>query len=97
VGVTGSPTFAEQEAYLTMVAFVAGLKAAGPDPTPQSFMKAMGGITNFDANGLLAPEKISFHDYVPTSACLWVARLQGKGFTVVAHTPICGPLVKFSG
>lgn len=97
VGVTGSPTFAEQEAYLTMSAFVAGLKAAGPSPTPQSFMTAMSRITNFDADGLLAPEKIDFHNYAPSSGCLWVAKLVGKAFSVVAGTPICAPLVKFSG
>jgi branched-chain amino acid transport system substrate-binding protein len=32
VGVTGPPTFAEQEDFLTLTALVAGLKAAGPSP-----------------------------------------------------------------
>lgn len=97
VGVTGSPTFAEQEAYLALTAFVAGLKAAGPNPTPQSFMQAMSKITNYDAGGLLAPEKIAFRNYAPTTGCLWVAQLKGEKFFVVPGTPICSQLVKVSG
>ena len=68
MGVTTDPTFAEQEAYLTLSAFTAGLKAAGASPTKQSFMTAMGKITNYNAGGLLAPEKISFRDYAPATA-----------------------------
>jgi len=97
VGVTGPPTFAEQEDFLTLTAFVAGLKAAGPSPTRQSFMAAMSKITNYDAGGLLAPEKISFRDYSPATSCLWVATLKGEKFFVVPGTPICAPLVKFNG
>jgi branched-chain amino acid transport system substrate-binding protein len=96
VGVTGSPTYAEQFAYLTMGAFVAGLKATGPQPTRQSFIKAMSQIKNFDADGLLAPEKINFRDYTPVTGCLWVARLIGKHVSAVPGTPICAPLVKFT-
>jgi len=97
VGVTGPPTFAEQESYLTMVAFAAGLKAAGANPTRASFMKAMDGITNYDAGGLLAPEKISFHDYAPAIGCVWVALLKGESFSVAPGMPICAPNVKVAG
>ncbi|HEX4659644.1 MAG TPA: ABC transporter substrate-binding protein, partial [Streptosporangiaceae bacterium] len=97
VGVTGPPTFAEQEAYLALTAFVAGLKAGGPNPTRQSFMAAMSKITNYDAGGLLAPEKIAFRNYTPASGCLWVAQLKGSKFFVVPGTPICSPEVKFNG
>jgi branched-chain amino acid transport system substrate-binding protein len=97
VGVTGPPTFAEQEAYLALTAFVAGLKAAGSNPTKQSFMQAMSKITNYDASGLLAPEKISFRNYTPASGCLWVAQLRGQKFFVMPGTPTCSQLVKFNG
>jgi branched-chain amino acid transport system substrate-binding protein len=96
VGVTGPPTFAEQYAYLTMVAFVDGLKAAGPHPTRQSFMAAMNNIKNYDGNGLLAPEHIAFHDYAPPTSCLWVAQLKGSSFHVVPGTPLCGKNFKFA-
>src|SRR5215472_11562782 len=91
VGVTGPPTFAEQEDFLTLTAFVEGLKAAGPNPTRQSFMAAMSKITNYDAKGLLAPEKLSFRDYTPSNGCLWVATLKGSKFFVVPGTPLCSP------
>ncbi len=97
VGVTTDPTFAEQEDFLTLTAFVTGLRAAGANPTRQSFMAAMSKITNYDAGGLLAPEKISFRDYTPANGCLWVAQLRGKKFFVMPGTPICSPLVKISG
>jgi len=97
VGVTGPPTFAEQEDFLTLTAFVTGLKAAGPNPTRQSFMAAMSKITNYDANGLLAPEKINFRDYTPGTGCLWVAQLRGSKFFVMPNTPICSPSVKVNG
>jgi branched-chain amino acid transport system substrate-binding protein len=97
VGVTGPPTFAEQESYLTMVAFAAGLKAAGANPTRASFMTAMDGIKNYDANGLLAPEKISFHDYAPAIGCIWVALLKGESFSVDPGMPVCAPNVKVTG
>ena len=97
VGVHGSPTFAEQEAYLALTAFVAGLKAAGPSPTRQSFMAAMSKITNYDAGGLLAPEKLSFRNYTPANGCLWAAQLKGEKFVALPGTPICSQLVKFNG
>jgi branched-chain amino acid transport system substrate-binding protein len=97
VGVTTDPTFAEQEDFLVLTAFVAGLKAAGGNPTRQSFMAAMSKITNYDANGLLAPEKINFRDYTPGTGCLWVAQLRGSKFFVMPNTPICSPSVKFNG
>jgi branched-chain amino acid transport system substrate-binding protein len=97
VGVTTDPTFAEQEDFLTLTAFAEGLKAAGANPTRQSFMAAMSKITNYDANGLLAPEKLSFRDYTPSNGCLWVTTLKGTRFLVVPGTPLCSPVVKFNG
>jgi branched-chain amino acid transport system substrate-binding protein len=97
VGVTGPPTFAEQEAYLSMDAFADGLRAAGANHTRASFVKAMDGIKNYDANGLLAPEKISFHDYAPATGCIWVALLEGESFSVAPGMPICAPNVKVAG
>jgi branched-chain amino acid transport system substrate-binding protein len=95
-GVTGPPTFAEQEGYLAVSAFVAGLKAAGANPTQKSFMTALRGVTGFDADGLLAPGKVDFNDYesIGTAAgpggCMFVAQLNGKAFSVVPGTPLCG-------
>jgi branched-chain amino acid transport system substrate-binding protein len=94
VGVTGPPTFAEQGSYLTMIALGDGLKAAGANPTRASFMKAMNAITDYDGDGLLAPEKISFHNYTPATSCIWVSKLSGTAFSPVQGTPVCAGNVK---
>ncbi len=94
VGVTTPPTFAEQESYLSMVAFGAGLKAAGDKPTPESFLEAMNNLKNYDGEGLMAPQTISFHEYVPKELCTWFVRLEGETFKIHENMPICGPLFK---
>lgn len=96
LGITGPPSFAVQGGYLAASAFVAGLKAAGPHPSREAFIKAMDAIKDFDADGLLAPEKVDFHDYAPATKCLWVARLTGNKFQVVHGTPVCAPTKKIS-
>jgi branched-chain amino acid transport system substrate-binding protein len=98
-GVTGSPTFAEQEGYIAASALVAGLKAAGKNPTQASFMKSLRGITDFDADGLLAPAKVNFSDYSPfgtasgPGGCLFVVQLKGSAFKNTPGSPICGTTV----
>jgi branched-chain amino acid transport system substrate-binding protein len=95
-GVTGPPTFAEQEAYLAVSAFAAGLKAAGANPSQKSFMTALRGVKGFDADGLMAPGKVDFDDYAGAGAgagaagCIFAAQLEQKKFVVVPGTPICG-------
>jgi branched-chain amino acid transport system substrate-binding protein len=95
-GVTGSPTFAEQEAYVAMAAFADGLRKAGANPSQKAFMTAMRGINDFDADGLLAPSKVDFSNFsqfgqgAGTGGCIFAAQLEGKKFTVVPNTPICG-------
>jgi branched-chain amino acid transport system substrate-binding protein len=90
VGVATTPTFAEQASYLAMSAFVAGLRAAGADPTQSSFMSALRGVKNFDADGLISPLKRDFSDYAPTQTCVWVVELSGQKFTPEPNTPTCG-------
>jgi branched-chain amino acid transport system substrate-binding protein len=94
VGVTTPPTFAEQESYLSTVAFGAGLKAAGDKPTRESFLAAMNDLKGYDGEGLMAPQKISFHEYVPKELCTWFVRLEGETFKIHDGMPICGPLFK---
>ncbi|WP_255826082.1 ABC transporter substrate-binding protein [Amycolatopsis sp. GM8] len=94
VGVTGPPRFAEGNGYLMASALVAGLKAAGPNPTQDSFMKAMSGIKDFDADGLLAPMKVNFRDYTPATSCVWVSRLAGNAFHPMPGTPTCAATKK---
>jgi branched-chain amino acid transport system substrate-binding protein len=96
VGVTTHPTFAEQEDFLVLSAFVAGLRAAGANPTRQSFMAAMSKITNFNAEGLLAPSTVNFRNYTPGTGCTYVVTLKGSKFVLLPNMPLCGQNVKFT-
>src|SRR5215469_8036292 len=96
VGVTTDPTFAEQEDFLVLTAFVAGLRAAGANPTRQSFMAAMSRITNFNAEGLLAPSTVNFRNYTPGTGCTYVVTLKGSKFVLLPGMPLCGQNVKFT-
>jgi branched-chain amino acid transport system substrate-binding protein len=91
VGEKSSPGYAEQVAYLSMSAVGRGIQAAGANPTPQSFTTGLRAVTDFDAEGLLSPVKVSFSDYDPAQSCGWVAQLEGTKFvTVPGLEPICG-------
>jgi branched-chain amino acid transport system substrate-binding protein len=90
VGVSGTPTYAEQNAYISMAAIAAGLKAAGTNPTSASFATALRGIKDFDADGLLSPNKVDFSAYSPAQQCLWVVKLEGKKFQSLPNSPFCG-------
>ncbi|MGX7678570.1 ABC transporter substrate-binding protein [Jatrophihabitans sp. DSM 45814] len=88
VGYTGVPTYAIQSAYHAMSAFVAGLKAAGPNPSRASYITALRGVKDFDSDGLMAPLKIDFSSYSPAETCLWTAQLEGKKFIPIPT--VCG-------
>jgi branched-chain amino acid transport system substrate-binding protein len=92
-GESQTPTYAEQNAYISVAAFVAGLKAAGTNPTKKQFMSSMRAVKGFDADGLLAPEKIDFSNYAPTATCSWILTLEGKKFVPEPNIPFCGKKV----
>lgn len=95
VGVTTPPTFAEQEDFLTLTMFVTGLKAAGANPTPDSFTTALRNVKNYDADGLYAPQKWNLDSWVPTHGCMWVVRLQGTAFHLQTKHAICSDFKKW--
>jgi branched-chain amino acid transport system substrate-binding protein len=96
VGETRTPTWAEQNSYIATAAFVTGLKAAGTNPTRDSFMTAMRSVKGFDADGLLTPEKIDFSSYSLTQSCMWVVTLQAQKFASDAQNPYCGAKISSS-
>ncbi|HEX3963121.1 MAG TPA: ABC transporter substrate-binding protein [Trebonia sp.] len=99
VGVTSSPTFAEQESYIATAAIAAGLKAAGANVTQKSFMTALRNIHNFNADGLLSPGEVNFSSYssvaggAGAAGCIFAATLEGKKFIPVSGTPLCGQAI----
>lgn len=96
VGISGPPTFAEQEAYVAMAALDAGLKGAGNNASADSLMKALRQVHDFDANGLLAPGKVDFSNFSQfgggggAAGCIFAAVLNGQSFQVAPNTPTCG-------
>jgi branched-chain amino acid transport system substrate-binding protein len=94
VGETSAPGYAEQVAYLSMTGVARGIKAAGDNPTRDSFTQGLRAVSDFDAEGLLAPLKVSFSDYSPTQNCTWYVQLENSKFTLVdGLDPICGTKV----
>ncbi len=98
-GVSGDPTFSEYQGYTTVDAFTKGLKAAGRQPTQASFIKAMLGITNYNAAGLYGSHSVSFamKDRGLVSGadnCVWITRYSGTTFHLVTgEDPICGTTI----
>jgi branched-chain amino acid transport system substrate-binding protein len=96
VGVTGTPTFAQQDAYIGMIAFALGIKAAGPTLTRDSFMAALRGVHDFNADGLLSPGSVDFSNLSQigtgsgAAGCIFGAQLVGQKFVPVAGSPVCG-------
>jgi branched-chain amino acid transport system substrate-binding protein len=99
VGVTSTPTFAEQESYIATAAIAAGLRAAGKNPTQKSFMTALRKVHNFNADGLLSPGTVNFSNFnqdaggAGAAGCIFAAQLEGKKFIPVQGTPMCGQAV----
>jgi branched-chain amino acid transport system substrate-binding protein len=98
-GVTGVPTFAEYEAYLSVAGLVAGLQKAGPGATPASFIKALGEVTDFSGFGLYGSHPLSFSgtDVGGNDGpgdCIYVTKLSGKTFELVPGAdPVCGKVI----
>ncbi|ADP82104.1 ABC transporter substrate-binding protein [Pseudofrankia inefficax] len=94
-GVTGEPTFAQYDGYLTMGLLVRTLKAAGSSPTSASLLTALRGIHDWDGLGLFGPGKTYDINQkkITTGECLFVTRYEGNAFKPVQGAlPICGTL-----
>jgi branched-chain amino acid transport system substrate-binding protein len=93
VGEHNTPATAELNGYTNMAAIVRGLKDAPSNPTQAQFLTALRNVKDFDADGLLAPEKIDFSNYNPTQSCSWVVKLEGTKFIPLPNIPFCGKVV----
>jgi branched-chain amino acid transport system substrate-binding protein len=86
------PSFSEYEAWLGADLMIKGLQLAGPNPTRAGVIKALRGVTSYNAGGLL-PEPLDFatdfgHD--DPKSCAWFVQANKTGFTPVSSQPICG-------
>lgn len=99
-GYTQVPGLNEYLGYVSVDAFVAGLKAAGPNPTQASFIAAMQGITHYDAAGLFGSHSIGFDAAsrgvggAGADNCLWFTIFKGTSFHLVPGAdPVCGTVI----
>jgi ABC-type branched-subunit amino acid transport system substrate-binding protein len=98
-GVTGEPTFDEYIGYLTVDAFVQGLKQAGPNPSQAQLINATLGITNYTGQGLWGGRSIGFDmafrgKYEGADNCIWFTQYEGTTFHLVpGATPLCGQTI----
>jgi ABC-type branched-subunit amino acid transport system substrate-binding protein len=96
VGVTGDPTYAEYNGYLSVGMLVRGLQSAGAHATEVSVLQALSGIHNWDAYGLVGSHPLDINNRTASGEtnCIWVAKLSGSVFQLVPGAdPICGTLV----
>ncbi len=94
-GVSGAPTFAEYNGYLSVGLLVRGLKAANGSTKSADVITALSGIHDWDALGLFGTHKLDINDRENiiggADNCLWITKLEGSKFTLVKDaTPICG-------
>ncbi len=98
-GVTGLPTEAQYYGYMTVDAFVQGLKASGSNPSQSAYINAMLGITSFNGVGLYGTHSVSFAldtrgQVSGADNCIWVTLYKGTTFSLVSGMdPICGATV----
>ena len=95
VGVTGDPTYGEYAGYTSIALLVAGLKAAGSQPSHAALITALSGVTGFNDWGLLGTHSFGMSDRAATAtgvdACRWMTKLSGNNFELVPGAdPICG-------
>ena len=90
-GYVGPPSYSAEIGWMTGWELQAGLAKFGkPNPTKEQFITALRSVTNFDADGALAPEQINFSHYNNKYSCLWMVKLEGTAFVSVPGSPFCG-------
>ncbi|MBL7490702.1 ABC transporter substrate-binding protein [Frankia sp. AgB1.9] len=97
-GVTGEPTFAQYQGYVSMALLVEALKGTGGGVTQQTLLAALANIHDFSAAGLYGDHRLDVNDREHAvngvDNCTWIVKLNGKVFEPVkGASPICGTQV----
>jgi branched-chain amino acid transport system substrate-binding protein len=98
-GYNGAPWDTQYWGYVSVDALLAGLNAAGKNPTKTSLINAMQSIRSYGADGLLDGHTIGFamdQRGLPPGAqnCTFFVQWSGSSFHVVSGAdPICGMVV----
>jgi ABC-type branched-subunit amino acid transport system substrate-binding protein len=96
--VSGEPTFAMYNGYVSVGLLDQGLDAAGPNPTRAALINALSGIHDFTALGLYGSHHLDVNDRQNiiggVDNCVWITKLSGSTFELVPGAdPICGTQV----
>ncbi len=86
------PTYNIYESWIGADLMLKGLALAGKNPTSAGVIKALRGVTSYNANGLL-PTSFDYatdfgHDAKHT--CEWILQAKKSGFALTSTTPTCG-------
>lgn len=98
VGVTQDPTYAEYAGYTSVALFVDALKAAGANPSSSQLISALGGITDFNAWGLLGSHTLNMAQRTGIvngpGNCIYFTKYSGTKFALVSGAdPLCGTVI----
>jgi branched-chain amino acid transport system substrate-binding protein len=97
--VIGDPTFSEYWGYESVDGLVTGLKAAGTNPSPQSFIDAMLSIRSYNPGGLYGNQTVGFAmdqrgKAAGVNNCFWITQYVGNTFHLVpGMDPLCGSII----
>src|SRR5262249_40852392 len=84
VGVTGDPTMAEYDGYISTLLLVQALGAAGTNPTQSSLLSALSNTHDFTAGGLFGTEKLDVNNRTGRGSgylrCAFITRFVGSTF-----------------
>jgi ABC-type branched-subunit amino acid transport system substrate-binding protein len=98
-GVSGKPTYAEYNGYLSVGLLVRALKATGGNDKSAAVISALSQVHDWDALGLFGSHTLDLNDRTNivggADNCQWITKLEGSNFTLVPGAdPICGKLLK---
>jgi branched-chain amino acid transport system substrate-binding protein len=97
-GISGEPTFAMYNGYVSIGLLLQGLAAAGSNPTKAALISALSTIHDFNALGLYGDHKLDINDRKNIASgvdnCTWMTKLSGSTFALVPGAdPICGTVI----
>jgi branched-chain amino acid transport system substrate-binding protein len=98
-GVSGKPTYAQYNGYVSVGLLVRALKATGGDGKSAAIISALSKVHDWDALGLFGGRTLDLNDRVNglggADNCIWITKLEGNDFKLVPGAdPICGKELK---